>query len=208
MSRQLDKKQIDEALERLNQRMFYQQMESIGIVVCGAAALVARNLVSRSTSDVDILALADLRSRGRTEVSFLQEKELPDKLIELISDVGNELHIRQDWLNFKAISVFQYGLPPGIEKRLERKKYGECLTVFFLTKHDQIHLKLLAALDPEQGERHLSDLLDLQPQDENSTVKAAVGWLLNRKVSTDYKRKLKQVLDRIGHERIAAEIPD
>ena len=35
---------------------------------------------------------------------------------------------------------------------------------------------------------------------------AAVDWLLKRKTSADFRRKLKQILDRIGHAKLAQKI--
>ena len=52
--------------------------------------------------------------------------------------------------------------------------------------------------------RHLSDLLDLEPSEDEAG--AAVDWLLRRDSSDVFKQKLKQVLDRIGHERIGEKI--
>jgi len=70
---------------------------------------------------------------------------------------------------------------------------------------DQIHLKLYAVMDPKTRiETHLGDLMDLEPT--KAEARAAVDWLLNRKASADFRRKLKQVLDRIGHEELAQEI--
>jgi len=50
----------------------------------------------------------------------------------------------------------------------------------------------------------VSDLMDLEPTEVE--VKAAVSWLLGRAVSPQFKATLRQVLDRIGHERIAGQI--
>ena len=61
-------------------------------------------------------------------------------------------------------------------------------------------------MDPKQGTRHLSDLMDLEPTEVE--VNAAVSWLLGRAVGANpqFKATLRQVLDRIGHERIAGQI--
>jgi len=85
--------------------------------------------------------------------------------------------------------------------RLKKKSYGECLTIYFIGRLDQVHFKIYAAMDPKQGERHLSDLLDINPTERE--VQAAVSWLLGRKAGPEFKATLKQVLERIGHERLA-----
>ena len=76
--------------------------------------------------------------------------------------------------------------------------------MYFISRLDQVHFKIFAAMDPKQGTRHLSDLMDLEPTEVE--VKAAVSWLLGRPVSPQFKATLRQVLDRIGHERIAGKI--
>ena len=71
----------------------------------------------------------------------------------------------------------------------------------------QIHLKIHATMDPKTRlETHLGDLLDLEPSE--AEAQAAVDWLLSRKTSPAFRHKLKQVLDRIGHEKLAEKLPD
>jgi hypothetical protein len=62
-------------------------------------------------------------------------------------------------------------------------------------------------MDPKTRlETHLGDLLDLEPTE--AETQAAVDWLLRRKSSPAFRRKLKQVLDRIGHEKLAQQLQD
>jgi hypothetical protein len=99
----------------------------------------------------------------------------------------------------------EFGLPQGLDKRLTRKSYGRCLTLHVISRLDQIHLKLYAAMDPKTRiETHLGDLMDLEPTE--AQARAAVDWLLQRKTSADFRRKLKAVLNRIGHEKLAQKI--
>ena len=51
-----------------------------------------------------------------------------------------------------------YGAPQGMTQRWERREYGPSLKVYFVSRLDQVHLKLLAASDPEAEPRHLEDL--------------------------------------------------
>jgi hypothetical protein len=76
--------------------------------------------------------------------------------------------------------------------------------VYFISRFDQVHFKMFAAMDPRDGTRHLSDLLDLKPQEDE--VRAAISWLVGRKASAEFKAALRQVLERIGYERIAEQI--
>jgi len=46
--------------------------------------------------------------------------------------------------------------------------------------------------------------MDLEPTE--AEARAAMDWLLKRKTSADFRRKLKQILDRIGHAKLAQKI--
>lgn len=193
---------IEEALKRLNAKMVYAELEPVELVSCGGASLNLRGWVSRSTSDVDIICVAEVSANG--QVHLLAGKTLPAHLIQLIAEVGRELGLKEEWLNFGPAPLMDFGLPHGLEKRLKRKSYGRCLVLHIISRLDQIHLKLYAAMDPKTRiETHLGDLVDLEPTE--AEARAAVDWLLKRKTSTDFRHKLKQVLDRIGHEKLAQD---
>jgi hypothetical protein len=192
---------MDEVLGRLNRKMVYAEIEPLHVVVCGGAALIAVGLVARATQDVDIVAL--LRA-NQGKIEILEEKTLPADVQRLVAEIGVELGIRKDWLNFDASPLIAFGFPPDMIMRLIKKSYGACLTVYFISRFDQVHFKIYAAMDPKDGTRHLGDLLDLKPREDE--VKAAISWLLGRKASPEFKAALCQVLDRIGYERIAEQI--
>jgi hypothetical protein len=194
-------KSIDEILIRLNQKMVYAETEPLHVVVCGGAALIAVGLVARATQDVDIIAL--LRA-NEAKVEILENKILPPEVKRLVAEIGMELGIRKDWLNFGARPLIAFGFPPDMTKRLIRKSYGICLTVSFISRFNQVHFKMFAAMDPKDGTRHLADLLDLKPREKE--VQASISWLLGRKYSPQFKAALCQVLERIGYERIANQI--
>jgi hypothetical protein len=129
---------------------------------------------------------------------------LPPDVERLVAEIGREYGIREDWFNFGAGPLIKFGFPPGMTTRLGRKSYGACLTIYFISRYDQVHFKIYAAMHPKEGARHLGDLLDLKPQEDE--VKAAISWLLGREVSAGFKAVLRQVLERIGYERIADQI--
>jgi hypothetical protein len=200
MGNPMDTRAIHDALKRLNDKMVYASAHPTALVVCGGAALIATGLVARSTRDVDIIALAQTKG---AEVELLTDKELSPELVRLIAEIGAELGIREDWLNFGPSPLLKFGLPKGLTARLKKKSYGASLTVYFISRLDQVHFKIYAAMDLKEGTRHLSDLIDLNPT--AAEVETAVAWLLGRKVSPQFKATLSQVLERIGHERIAGE---
>lgn len=194
---------IESALKRLNAKMVYAELKPVELVSCGGASLNLMGWVSRSTSDVDILCAAQVTAKGK--VCLVPGTALPSRFGELVAEVGHELGLRDEWLNFGPAPLLDFGLPAGLETRLKRKSYGRCLALHVISRLDQIHLKLYAAMDPKTRiETHLGDLMDLEPTEAEAGV--AVDWLLTRKTSADFRRKLKQVLDRIGHEKLAQKL--
>lgn len=190
---------IEEALKRLNEQMVYAGLEPVELLSCGGASLNLMGLISRSTGDVDIISVVQVVEGA---VRFLEQTTLPPQFSELVARVGGELGIKEEWLNFGPAPLLVFGLPEGLAARLERRSYGKCLTLHVISRFDQIHLKLYAVMHPgPRTETHLGDLMDLEPTEEEA--RAALKWLLDRKTSTDFRRKLKAVLDRIGHERLA-----
>lgn len=196
----LNRASVEEALKRLNMKMVYEEMTPINMVSCGGGALNLLGLINRPTTDLDIIGLAKVDTKSKLRIEFA--KTLPPRFSELIAEIGRELRLRHDWLNLGPSVLLDFGLPPGFDERLVKKSYGECLTLFVISRLDQIHLKMFAAMDPKGGRSdvHLSDLMDLEPDEKEAML--AVKWLLDRSSSDDFKSKLKEVLERIGHEGI------
>ena len=199
------KRGIEDALKRLDAKMTYAELEPLELVSCGGASLNLMGWVSRSTSDVDIICPVRVDADGR--VSLQTDRPLPPRFFDLVGEVGRELGLKEAWLNLGPAPLVKFGLPPGLEGRLKRRRFGKSLTLHLLGRLDQIHLKIHATMDPKTRlEIHLGDLLELAPTE--AEARAAVEWLLNRKTSAAFRRKLKEVLDRIGHENLAQELQD
>lgn len=197
------KKAIEEALKRLNERLIYADFEPLSLVICGGASLNIMGWVVRSTNDVDILGV--LVGGGETESQLVAGDRLSGRFDDAVRSVGRELGLTDDWLNFGPAPLLEFGLPAGLVQRMEKIVIGDCLTIHAISRWDQIHLKLFAALDPNSRiETHLGDLLDLEP--EAAEVQAAADWLLDRPVAPDFRERVKQLFERIGHERIAEKI--
>src|ERR1051325_2546183 len=101
------KKAIESALKKLNAKMVYEQVEPVALVSCGGAALNVMGMISRSTNDVDIVAVADVDASGK--VAIHTEEPLPKRFKELVAEIGAELGIREDWLNFGPSPVRKFG---------------------------------------------------------------------------------------------------
>lgn len=74
-----------------------------------------------------------------------------------------------------------------------------------LSRLDQVHLKLLAAADPNAASRHMEDLLvRIKPTD--GELRAAVAWLLDRKTSPQFRDRVRHAVEALGYDRISQSI--
>jgi hypothetical protein len=196
-----DIKNLERALKLLGARLDLAQAPAIGLIVCGGSALIALGLIKRTTRDVDVLAL--MNSSG----DLISPDPLPSYLLDTAKEVARDLGLAPDWLNngpsSDAGGIFQLGLPEGIVNRLHSRSYGDRLTVHFIGRLDQIHLKLYAAVDSGEG-THLDDLLSLKPDDFE--LETAARWAMTHDVSPGFRMILKDMLRQFGYESVADRI--
>jgi hypothetical protein len=95
------------------------------------------------------------------------------------------------------------GLPEGCIERLEAHSYRSHLIVWFVGRLDQIHFKLYAAADQGPG-RHVDDLLALQPT--SNELLAAARWACSHDVSPDFRGIVRDMLKKLGHAVVAAQL--
>ena len=93
-------------------------------------------------------------------------------------------------------------MPEGFEKRLVKKAYGKYLTVYFISRLDQIHFKLYAAID--QSGYHVQDLFALKPTEIE--MEKAANWVITQDVSDVFKALLKDFLEIYNYGDIAKRI--
>ncbi len=197
MTKNLNFELLDKALKLLSGRLELAGSFPINLVVCGGSALIATGLIMRTTKDVDVVALLD-------EANELQSSQpLPDQLIEAAKQVADDLGLSKNWLNMGPADLVKFGLPNGFTDRLETRKYGECLTVNFISRLDQIHFKLYAAVDQGPG-YHVDDLLALEPAPEE--LAAAANWALTHDRSDEFKYVLKDMLKKLGYEPVSNKL--
>lgn len=194
-----DRDQIDTIFRALAEQLKAEGVDSMELVVCGGAALNVLGLVSRRTQDVDIVAIAKKDSTGQIVLEITDR--LDDALLRAARKVQKDFDLKEDWLNAKTALVIHFGLPTGLMKRVETRRYQDNLIIHFIGRYDQIHFKLFAAFDSE-GRRsaHLGDLLALNPEMEE--IEAAARWILTRDASDFYKHALKDFLVQIGQNQI------
>jgi len=195
---------IHGALQRLGKRLLYDYTDPISLVVYGGSALNVLNIASRTTRDIDVLATVEETPAG---VVLRHDRPLPKEFCEVVAEVGRDLGLDDDWLNMGPKDVLEsYGAPKGLTERWERREYGPSLTVYFVSRIDQVHLKLLAAADPKAEPRHMEDLfIRIRPTTEE--VRAAVMWLLDRKTSAWFRGNVRRIVEGLGYDDICHSIP-
>jgi hypothetical protein len=192
---------LEEALRLLSGRLALAGAPRFNLVVCGGTALIATGLVHRTTQDVDIVAMM-----GDDGV-LLDPAPLPEPLITAAGEVAEDLGLPRDWLNNGPSSgeggIFRLGLPNGFADRLTWKSCGDRLTIGFISRYDQIHFKLYAAVD-QAGSYHADDLQVLQPNDEE--LLSAAKWSMTHDPSEGYLQCIKWFFREFGYGHLAERI--
>ncbi len=164
---------IEEIFYALDRQIGVYSGSHIALVVCGGTALSALGLVSRTTKDVDVLGQVEIID-GKIRITKINE--FPCWLKEAANTVGRDFDLPENWLNLGPASQLDTGLPDGFEERLIKKRYGTFLTVYFISRVDQIFFKLYAALD--RGDYHVQDLFALKPTFKE--MEEATQWILTQ----------------------------
>ncbi|ACR79351.1 DUF6036 family nucleotidyltransferase [Kosmotoga olearia] len=183
-------KALSSQLKRIGKR--------IEIIVCGGSALSIIGLVKRVTKDIDVLAIVE-KTNGHFKIV---RADFPVWLKKAIEKVARDFDLPPNWMNPGPTSMVDLGLPEGLENRLIEKNYGNNLTVYYISRFDQIHFKLYASVD--RGGYHIDDLLKLNPTDEE--IEAAARWSMTHDVSEGYRMVLKDLLKRLGYDVVAERI--
>jgi hypothetical protein len=199
VGRPLDHTELDLALRSLAIRLDQNKAAPVELVVCGGSALILTALVTRTTRDVDVVALLHHQV-------LCSPAPLPEDLQQAVREVAEDLLLPDTWLNNGPSrdegGLFQLGLPDGLADRLTHRVYGERLIAHFIGRLDQIYFKLYAAVD--RGGYHIKDLLALQPTDEE--LAGAGRWAMTHDVSDPFASILKSLLRSIGHGTVAERL--
>jgi len=179
--------QVDELLSALAEQLA-EEGEPIELVVIGGSALIALGLVQRATRDVDVVALLE-------DGDLVQPDPLPDRLVRARDRVARDFALPVDWLNAAPRALLDFGLPAGFVDRLERRRYGDLLTVHFASRLDQIHFKLYALVDQGPG-KHEEDLRTLRPTHDE--LLRAARWARTHDPSEGFRQELTKALAYLG----------
>jgi hypothetical protein len=190
---------LNQALGLLGELLVARNHPEQHFVVCGGSSLLALGLVQRTTTqDVDIL--------GKIEANRLvSPRPLPAWLRQAADDVRQQLDLPADWLNTQVAdeTLFKCGLPEGLQGRLTPREYGARLLISFISRRDQIFLKLHAAVDRDGG-RHLQDLVDLAPTADE--LLDAARWTRTQDPSDGFLFNLRALLKHLGHDPLNAQL--
>lgn len=168
------------------------QGEHAAVVVVGGTALIVQGFVTRTTRDVDVIAISsDPTNRDRKAIE--PPEPLPESLLQAISRVARDYNLPDDWMNTTAGLLWKTGLPPRFEERIHWEQY-DGLWLGLADRYDLIFLKLYAAADSEgPSSVHYQDLMALQPTNEE--LDAAAQWVRSQDPSAPFARILNQVVE-------------
>jgi hypothetical protein len=192
----IDNNTLLQALTLLEHRLSLGKSPPLELVVCGGSALIATELVSRTTKDLDIIALFDSNS------NLIDPSPLPSHLISAAKVVARNLNLTENWLNTGPDDLFRMGLPDGFKERLICHEIGQCLKVHFISRLDQIYFKLYASVD--RGGYHIDDLMALKPTEDELIL--AGKWSRTHDVSEGYAKILKDLLKNLGVTYAASRV--
>jgi hypothetical protein len=143
------------------------------IVAVGGGGLLLLGVISRPTKDLDALAVVE-------DGEYRLARPLPPGLREAAEDTARALGLADDWLNPGPTDQLRHGLPDGFRERTTRHVFGG-LVVHLASRFDQICLKLYAAADSGPDSKHVRDLIDLAPR--NDEMRDAAGWVKQQDAS-------------------------
>lgn len=191
----LNQQNLDEALRLLGNLLAARKGSGFWLVVGGGSALLAQEIISRSTEDVDILAMRDWE--GGVDYAY----PLPESLLQAAADVAEELHLGRNWLNSAASMHFPdlHRLPASFWQELEDREYCPYLKISFVTRSGQIQLKTYAALNRAKP-RDLDDLRILAP--DSAETESAVRWVIDSIPVLSHRDKLPDLLTHLGHAHL------
>lgn len=176
---------FEEAFRRLGQYLKAAGVDDLRLVVVGGAALNLLGLLSRTTTDADVIAIEQ-------DGELLAPDRLPPALHAGVAIVAASLRMPTDWLNTGPSLQMRFGLPPGFRERLTWLEF-ETLRVGLASRRDLIALKLFAAADhwPARGV-HYSDLVALSP--DPGEIESAAEWAKTQDASRDFPRLIDAVV--------------
>lgn len=179
--------QLDTALSALGEQLAATG-DAAHLVVIGGSGLLAIDVITRSTQDVDVVAL---ERHGQ----LVSADPLPPAIAGAAALVARDLGLLPTWLNPGPTSLLKLGLPDGFASRLIAHVYGPALRVSFASRVDQIFFKLYAAADRREP-RDFADLRQLAPTPEE--LRAGARWARTHNMPGPFDDALARTLADLG----------
>lgn len=195
----LDKTTIENLLTALGKQIESMKQGPINIIVCGGASLNVLGQIRRTTKDIDIMGIYE---RGRSGNLNVKEAVLPQWFMNAADRVRRDFNLPEGWINVGPTSIVRFGLPKNLEKRLVKKRYSKALSVYYISRLDQIHFKLYASAD--RGGHHVDDLVALKPKSKE--IEQAALWSMTHDVSESFRLVLKDLLEKLRFEDVSEKI--
>lgn len=153
---------------------------------------ICLGVVTRATSDVDIIAVATAMGSGKPS-GLADPTPLPPQLVEVIQKVARDFELPDDWMNSVVGSQWESGLPPQLAERVAWQRY-DGLWIGLPGRIDLIFLKLYAAADDiGPSSRHFKDLVALDPTPKE--LEAAFEWIRTQDPSSAMAETVAKVIE-------------
>ena len=163
---------------------------SVHLVVIGGSGLIAIEAVTRTTRDVDVVALEE-------DGELVSADPLPHAIRDAAAVVARDFGLEPGWLNAGPTGLLVHGLPVGFADRLTSRDFGQALRVSFASRIDQVFLKLYAAADRREP-RDFADLRRLRPTDEE--LRAGARWARTHNMPGPFDDAMARALADLGVE--------
>lgn len=181
--------QLHQALFALNDQLALRHW-SVHLIVIGGSDLIAIDVVSRATRDVDVVAL-------ERDGKLVSAEPLPAIVRDAAATVARDLGLEANWLNAGPTGLLLHGLPAGFAERLVTRDYGVALRVSVAARVDQIFFKLYAAADRREA-RDFNDLDRLAPTHDE--LRAAARWARTHNMPGPFDDAMARALADLGVE--------
>lgn len=178
---------LEKALAGLGE-LIEDQAQSHELVVVGGGSLLLQGRLRRTTQDLDVVARVE-------QGAYVTAEPLPEALREAVRQVADLYALGDEWLNAGPAGLLQFGLPVGFSERKETRRYGG-LTLHLAGRLDQIAFKLYAAVDQGPRSKHVRDLQDLEPTQDELVFGAR--WAVTHDTSAGFRDQLVQALEALG----------
>jgi hypothetical protein len=185
----IERQDIEIYLKALGDILEAEEAEPVRLFICGSAALMMQGLIKRDrTRDVDCAGFVEM-----VDGSLVVERPVLDSpLRDAIHRVARAYSLPETWLSFQSRVLLENGLPEGLVKRLEVRRYGDRLIVMLASRRDIVMLKLKAAINREKD---LPDLIEMEPTEEE--LKDAAEWCINQGATEE---EVERVMEQMGRE--------